>query len=139
MRVAAVAMLLAMAGCGPAMPEYDPGGSPDLALARVETARERGAEVAIRGVCFSACALKLSASRLCVSPSAQIGVHEVRRTSEGDYEHGTRDEMRTAFFAAMLPQCARTLFAERGGFRSGRLVTATGLEVLAACPEIKRC
>jgi hypothetical protein len=131
-----LALAFLLVGCSQ-FPEYDPGGDFLLALVHVSEAQE---EVPIRGVCFSSCALKLAAPKVCVSPSAQIGVHEVRRASTPTgYNSGTRDEMATAFFEARLPACARRLFASLGGFKSGRLVTARGSELLAACPEIRPC
>src|SRR5438105_3289417 len=77
--------------------EYNAGGDPVVTLAHVSQARVRGEDVAIRGTCNSSCALKLAAGRnLCVSPAAQIGVHEVRRVSHsGDYDGGVRDELWT--------------------------------------------
>lgn len=122
-------------------PEYDPGGSPVEALMRIIEAQRRGEEVAIRGVCSSSCALKLSAGRnLCVSPTAEIGVHEVRQTPvPWSYAAGTRDNLWTGFFQGMLPACARDLFNARQGFASGRLAVVSGGEILRACPTIRAC
>src|SRR5437016_1824216 len=54
--------------------DYDPGGNPAQALAEIMAARQRGEAVEIRGICYSACALKLAAgSGTCVSPNSQIG------------------------------------------------------------------
>jgi len=121
--------------------EYDPGGDPVQAMLRVVQARKRGEEVPIRGVCYSSCALKLSAGpNLCVSPTAQIGVHEVRRVSRpNDYAGGMRDALWTGFYEGMIPACARNLFSARNGFASGWLVTASGTEILRACPTIRAC
>lgn len=121
--------------------EYDAGGNPVATLAQVTEARHLGQEVAIRGVCNSSCALKLAAGRnLCVSPEAEIGVHEVRRVSRpGDYQGGVRDNLWTGFFAGMMPPCVRSLLAQRNGFASGELVAVSGRDVLAACPTIRAC
>src|SRR5438094_10638784 len=88
-------VLVTFDGCAPQ--EYNAGGDPVLAIARVSEAQRRGEQVAIRGTCNSSCALKLAAGRnLCVSPTAEIGVHEVRRVSRpGDYSGGVRDELWT--------------------------------------------
>ncbi len=132
-------VLVTFDGCVGA--EYDAGGSPVLAIAKVTEARNRGEEVAIRGTCNSSCALRLAAgSSLCVSPQAEIGVHEVRRVSRpGDYERGVRDNLWTGFFEGMLPACARDLFNARRGFASGRLAVVSGSEILQACPSIRAC
>jgi hypothetical protein len=121
--------------------EYDPGGSPALAMAQVSKARRLGTAVAIRGICNSSCALKLAAGRnLCVSPASKIGVHEVRKVSRpGDYPGGVRDNLWTGFFEGMLPACARDLFNARHGFDSGRLAVISGADVLRACPTIQAC
>jgi len=121
--------------------EYDAGGNPALAMAKVMEARQRGEEVAIRGTCNSSCALKLAAGRnLCVSPQSEIGVHEVRRVSRpGDYGAGVRDDLWTGFFEGMLPACARDLFSARHAFTSGTLIVVSGSEILRACPMIRAC
>ena len=135
-----IVVLLMFEGCSGQV-EYDAGGSPALALAKVSEARRRGEEVAIRGACNSSCALKLAAgNNLCVSPKAEIGVHEVRRTSRPwGYEAGVRDNLWTGFFEGMLPACARDLFNVRHGFSSGRLAVVSGSEILRACPTIRAC
>jgi hypothetical protein len=135
----AIVVLLAFDGCVGV--EYDGGGSPVLAMAKVSDAGRRGEEVAIRGTCNSSCALKLAAgSSLCVSPRSEIGVHEVRRVSRpGDYAGGVRDDLWTGFFEGMLPACARDLFTARHGFASGRLAVVSGNEILRACPTIRAC
>ena len=134
-----IVVLLTFPGC--VREEYDPGGSPILAMAKVSDARSRGEAVAIRGTCNSSCALKLAAGRsLCVSPTSEIGVHEVRRISRpGDYEGGVRDNLWTGFFEGMLPTCARDLFNARHGFSSGRLAVVSGTDILRACPTIRAC
>ena len=40
--------------------DYDPGGNPVQTLAEIMAARQRGEAVEIRGICYSACALKLT-------------------------------------------------------------------------------
>jgi hypothetical protein len=135
----AIAVLLAFNGC--VGREYDPGGNPVLAMAKVSDAGRRGEEVAIRGICNSSCALKLAAGKnLCVSPRAEIGVHEVRSVSRPlDYARGVRDNLWTGFFEGMMPACARDLFAARHGFTSGRLAMVSGNEILQACPTMRSC
>jgi hypothetical protein len=135
----AIVLLLAFNGC--VGREYDPGGNPVLAMAKVSDAGRRGEEVAIRGICNSSCALKLAAGKnLCVSPQAEIGVHEVRSVSRPlDYAGGVRDNLWTGFFEGMMPACARDLFAERHGFTSGRLAMVSGTEILRACPTMRSC
>jgi hypothetical protein len=132
-------VLLTIAGC--AGGEYDPGGDMILASTRATNARADNKHVEIRGICYSACALKLaSGNGVCVAPSAWIGVHEVRRTTRRlDYAGGFRDDLLTEYFERMLPRCARDLYDARHGFDSGRLVVATGSEILGACPTIHRC
>jgi hypothetical protein len=134
-----VVVLVTFEGC--VGQEYDAGGNPVLAMANVTEARNRGEEVAIKGTCNSSCALRLAAgSSLCVSPQAEIGVHEVRRVSRlGDYQRGVRDNLWTGFFEGMLPACARDLFNARHGFASGRLAVVSGAEILRACPTIRAC
>ncbi len=104
-------------------------------------ARNRGEEVPIRGMCISSCALKLAAGKgLCVSPTASISVHEVRRVSlSGDYAKGVRNNLWTGFFEGMLPACARDLFNARHGFDSGRLFVVSGNDILRVCPTIRSC
>src|SRR5260370_34755958 len=87
--------------------EYDAGGSPVLAIAKVTEARNRGDEVAIRGTCNSSCALRLAAgSSLCVSPQAEIGVHEVRPGSRpGGCERGVRANLLDCLFRGTLAGC----------------------------------
>ena len=135
----AIVLLVTFEGC--VGRDYDAGGSPVLALAQVVEARQHGDEVAIRGVCNSSCALKLAASsNLCVSPEAEIGVHEVRLVSRpGDYAGGVRDNLWTGFFEGMLPACARELFRARRGFAGGELVVVSGRDLLSACPTIRAC
>jgi len=135
----AIVVLLAFDGC--VGEEYDPGGNPVLAMAKISDARKRGEEVAIRGICASSCALKLAAgSNLCVSPKSEIGVHEVRDVSRPwDYAGGVRDNLWTGFFEGMLPACARDLFEARQGFAGGRLAMVSGSEILRACPTIRAC
>ena len=135
----AVAVLLTFDGC--VGDEYDPGGNPVLAMAKVSDARSRGEAVAIRGTCNSSCALKLAAGRsLCVSPRSEIGVHEVRTALRpGDYAGGVRDNLWTGFFEGMLPACARDLFNVQHGFSSGRLAVVSGSDILRACPNIRAC
>ena len=121
--------------------EYDSGGDPAIVMTSIIAAQRRGEEVAIRGVCLSSCALKLSAgNNLCVSPSAEIGVHEVRRAySAQGYWAGVRDELWTGYFAGMLPGCARDLFNAQQGFGGGRLAMVSGRDILRACPTIRAC
>ena len=121
--------------------EYNPGGNPAQTLAQVSAARHRGEAIEIRGVCYSACALKLAAgTRVCVSPTSQIGVHEVRRASlPWGYQAGVRDNLWTGFFERMLPPCARDLFGSRHGFDTGRLTMVSGSDMLRACPAIQAC
>ena len=135
----AIVVLLMFSGCVES--QYDPGGSPTLALAKVSSARRRDEAVAIRGICNSSCALKLAAgSNLCVSPRSEIGVHEVRTVSRPwDYAGGVRDNLWTGFFEGMLPACARDLFDARHGFASGRLTVVSGNDILRACPTIRAC
>lgn len=138
-KIVTVAMLL-LALTSASYPAYDPGGSLVAALAAVSAARDRGEVVVIDSACLSACALKLAAPRVCLMPDAQIGVHEVRATRHiDDYPSAPRDEMGTALFRGMIPPCPRALFDRLGGFASGRLVTLSGAEILAACPQIGRC
>lgn len=134
---AAMLVLLSLPGCAP----YDPGGDMLAASQKMFAARAQNKPVEIRGACYSACALKLgSGSGVCVAPSAQIGVHEVRQVdSVWDYRQGARDSLATAFFEGLLPYCARTAFSERRGFDSGQLVVMSGAEVLSACPQIHPC
>ena len=121
--------------------QYDPGGDPVRAMVEIMAAQRRGEEVPIRGICLSSCALRLSAGRnLCVSPNAEIGVHEVRKTSlPWSYSAGVRDNLWTGFFEGMLPVCARNLFHARYGFAGGRLAMVSGEEILRACPTIRAC
>ena len=135
----AITVLLTFDGC--VGEEYDPGGSPVLAMAKVLNARRTGEAVEIRGTCNSSCALKLAAgNNLCVSPRSQIGVHEVRTVSRpGDYAGGVRDNLWTGFFEGMPPACARDLFNARHGFTSGRLAVVSGGDILRACPTIRAC
>ena len=134
-----IAVLLTFAGCG--REEYDPGGSPSQELASLSDASRLDEPVANRGVCNSSCALKLTAGRnLCVSPTAEIGVHEVRDASpSGNYAGGARDNLWTGFFEGMLPACARNLFNARDGFASGQLTVVSGSDVLQACPTMRAC
>jgi len=137
-RIAAAAVsLLALAGCE----SYDPGGDVMAASRSMFEAQAQGKPVEIRGMCYSACALKLgSGAGLCVAPSARIGVHEVRRVaSPWDYRQGVRDELATGYFAGLLPMCARTAFSARHGFDSGSLVVLSGGELLSACPDMRPC
>ena len=136
--VAAVAIPL-LTGC--AAQEYDPGGDPRKIWAEVIVARDRGEEVAIRGTCNSSCALKLTAGKsLCIAPTAEIGIHEVRGVSlPGDYQEGVRDNLWTGFFEGMLPACARDLFNARHAFDSGRLFVVSGNDILRVCPTIRSC
>jgi hypothetical protein len=138
--VAAASIVLAGLSASRAA-DYDPGGNPAQTLAAVMAARQRGAAVEIRGICYSACALKLAAgSGTCVAPNSQIGVHEVRQSSTPwNYQGGVRNNLWTGFFEGMLPACARDLFAQRQGFASGRLIVASGVEILHACPAIHAC
>lgn len=135
----AIFVLLGFDGC--VGQEYDPGGSPTLALAKMSDSIRQGREVAIRGTCNSSCALKLAAGKnLCVSPRSEIGVHEVRNLSRPlDYAGGVRNELWTGFFEGMLPACARDLFNAKQGFTSGRLAMVSGGEILRACPTIRAC
>jgi hypothetical protein len=135
----AVIVVLVAFNCRAA--EYDPGGDPALVMSQVMAARQRGETVEIRGICYSACALKLAAgSKLCVSPTSRIGVHEVRQASfPWGYQQGARDHLWTGFFAGMLPACARQLFNERHAFDGGRLAVVAGYEILGACPTIRTC
>jgi len=137
--IAAVVLLPTFTGC--AGVDYDPGGSPILAMEKVSDARRRGEAVEIRGICYSSCAIKLAAGKnLCVSPDAKIGVHEVRSSPRPwDYAGGVRQDLWTAFFEGMLPACARDLFKARHGFDSGRLAVVSGDDILRACPEIRAC
>ena len=131
-------VLRSLAACGGG---WDPGGDVVAAGKAVLEARRQGSPVAIRGVCFSACALKLGAGAgLCVSPNAAIGVHEVRRAPRpSDYQSGARDNLATGFFEGLLPRCADDLFAARRGFDSGRLTVVSGRDILAACPQMRPC
>ena len=120
---------------------YDPGGNPAVVMAQVSAARHGGEAIEIKGICYSSCALKLAGgSKMCVSPSSQIGVHEVRNASRTeDYQRGTRNELWTAFFQGMLPACARDLFNARRGFTGGQLTVVSGSDILHACPAIHAC
>jgi len=119
---------------------YDPGGSVRERMVAARAAHETGAQVEVRGACYSACALKLASGRgLCVSRNAVIGVHEVREATPRDYADGARDDASTRFFEMMLPRCAESLFASRHGFDSGDLVMFSGQEVLSACPQFATC
>jgi hypothetical protein len=67
-------------------------------------------------------------------------VHEVRRAvSPASYALGQRDELATAFYATLLPRCARDLFATLHGFESGALTVVSGRDILSACPQIRAC
>ena len=138
--IAAAVIGLAMLNSSRAA-DYDPGGSPLAAMAEITAARQRGETVEIRGICYSSCALKLAArGKMCVSPTSQIGVHEVRQASMPlGYQGGIRDNLWTGFFQGMLPTCARNLFNSRQGFDSGRLTVVAGYQILAACPTIPAC
>jgi hypothetical protein len=144
-----------LAACAPAPPApvafhprtlVDGGGDLNARIARVRRDALLHEEVRILGWCMSACALDLSAGpNVCVAPRARIGVHEVRIPPHGfkpdseGYARGARSESLTAEFISMLPTCARNLFLARGGFASYQLVSATGAEILAACPQIRAC
>lgn len=119
----------------------DLGGSISKYIEEARNARERGLPVIIRGRCFSACAIKLASGRnLCVHPKALIGVHEVRKVPKGQtYRRSLRSEEGTHMFRSALPACVSQLFERRGGFSGSSITTATGGEILAACPQIKRC
>ena len=109
-------------------------------IAAAIEAQVDGAPVEIRGACYSACALKLASGRgVCVARDAVIGVHEVREASQADYGDGARSDQFTGFFEDMLPRCAERLFASRHAFDSGDLVTFSGQDILAACPQIAAC
>jgi hypothetical protein len=128
--------LLLLGGCQ----AYDPGGDVRIRVAAALDARRRGASVEIRGICYSACALKLaSGRRVCVAPDATIGIHEVRAAQARDYADGARNDLLTGFFEGLLPRCAADLFASRHGFDSGRITTFSGRDVLNACPQFAVC
>jgi hypothetical protein len=135
-QVVCLSVLALMCGCR----AYDPGGDLRGRVAQALDAQRRGAAIEIRGVCYSACALKLaSGNSLCIAPDAVIGVHEVRAAHRWDYAGGMRDDLLTGFFEGMLPYCVDSLLVSRHAFDSGRIVTVSGQEVLNACPQIGAC
>ena len=129
-------LLALLCGC----PPYDPGGELHPRIAAALSAQRSDARVEIRGVCNSACALKLASGRgVCIAPDAVIGVHEVRLARRSNYAQGVRDDLFTGYFAAILPRCVDALLASRHAFDSGQLVTFSGQEILTACPQFSLC
>ena len=119
---------------------YDPGGDVRGRAAQALEAQRRSTPMEVRGVCYSACALKLgSSSNVCVARDAVIGVHEVRAARPSNYASGMRDDLFTGFFEGMLAPCVDALFASRHAFDGGRIVTVSGQEILNACPQFATC
>ncbi len=125
----------------------DRGGDVGLYLSRAWSAKIEHLAVAIHGICYSACALKLaSGENLCVDPLANIGVHEVRVPPPGanfadgiSYQGWIRSEELTEVFRKALPPCAAGVFDKLDGFGSGLIMEVRGQDILDACPHIKPC
>jgi hypothetical protein len=119
---------------------YDPGGDMRQRIAQAVETQRRGTAIEIRGVCHSACALKLaSGNSVCIARDAVIGVHEVRLAHRWNYAGGMRDDLFTGFFEGMLPPCVDSLLVSRHAFDSGRIVTVSGQDILNACPQFATC
>ncbi len=139
--------LLILAGCVGVMQRsssseevYDWGGSVEPYYLLATYAHANKYPIEIRGICASACVLKLgSGENLCISRYARIAVHEVRFENPAGYDAGERSEAATQRFRRFLPACVEKLFSERGAFDKGELTYASGTEVLSACPQIKPC
>lgn len=113
---------------------YDPGGRVETYLDAVLS----GQPQEVRGTCLSACVLRLAAPRVCVSPDAAIGAHEVRDAPGGNYVAGTRNSVVTKFFWALLPYCVRATFPPHS-FDKGELTYISGQDILNTCPAIHVC
>jgi hypothetical protein len=137
--MAQAACLAALALTGGCL-AYDPGGDIRGRIAQALDAQRRGAATEIRGVCYSACVLKLaSGTNVCVARDAVIGVHEVRAAQQKDYAGGMRDDLFTGFFQGMLPRCVDLLLLNQHAFDSGQIVTVSGQDILNACPQFGAC
>jgi hypothetical protein len=119
----------------------DLGGYMSEYIREAQYAAANNVPVAIRGACYSACAIKLSSGpNLCVHPQAVIGIHEVRRVPKGKkYAQSVRNDEATERYRNSMPECAAELFESKKAFSSARMTTFSGREVLKACPQIKPC
>ncbi len=119
----------------------DLGGYMTTYIRDAQYAAANNLAVAIRGACYSACAIKLSSgSNLCVHPQATFGIHEVRRVPKGrKYAESVRNDDGTERYRNSMPECAAELFESKKAFSSARMTTFSGREVLRACPQIKQC
>lgn len=113
----------------------DNGGDIQDYIAAVQEANNNNDTVEIKGFCYSACAIWLSAKNVVVSKKADFAAHEPHDSADYSKGYATEDARRLADLA--LPGCVFHLFWASGALGSENEKHFTGQQILNECPDFK--
>ena len=111
--------------------DFDGGGRVDQYLDFVERANQTGERVEIKGICASACTMKLGARGACVHADAQLWFHAAR------FEDGSLNDLATRVLLRNYPPRIRAWARGSGAMNSLKFTPMSGREAIAL--GVPRC